>query len=164
MNCDRVQNWLLLAMDEEMKPQQCRLIDKHLAKCSACRKAAEEFVSVQRMMDKALYTEVNAPTSLGYRVVDAIKKQPDLRFRWVRLLPRLKVRQHLVPALLALCLLLSGYSLGYWHADHQRTWILSDRQLVPKLLPDTDQVVRTRRHKIPNMHPFPLWRYRLKKV
>src|ERR1051326_4676010 len=105
MNCEKVQNGLLLTLDGELPPQESKAIDKHLAQCAACRKMAEELLRVHNLVDQALHTEVSAPTSLSFRVMHVIGKRPQPPFPWMRLLPKLKIRQRFAPTLLALCLL-----------------------------------------------------------
>ncbi|HLK57512.1 MAG TPA: zf-HC2 domain-containing protein [Chthonomonadaceae bacterium] len=164
MNCDEVQDRILLDLEGELKPQERREVERHKAECAVCREAAIELAGLQRVAVKALRTQLQAPETIDTRVLSALRTRPPLRLLWARLLPKGARRWRLAPTLIALCLLISGYGVGYWNASRHYQPAGDHLRFVPTVLPDVEPVVRIKHPRFPNLHPIPLGRFRAKKV
>src|SRR5689334_18429398 len=71
MNCDQIEVWLSVYQDGELKGRRRRLLDEHLAGCSACRCLAEEMIGLAATLRSELKRE-EPPSTLHERVMQQI--------------------------------------------------------------------------------------------
>jgi anti-sigma factor RsiW len=119
MRCARVQERLLLYLAQELEPREAAQLSSHLESCERCSTAAAEMAETLEQLDDTLRTTVRAPLSLNAHVMAAVRRRPARR-RWPVIPPAWRWRRSLIPASVALCLLISGYLIGNWHATRNR--------------------------------------------
>ena len=163
MNCNAVQDRLLLRQAGELPPGESGALDRHLERCPHCRRALQELTDIQAAVDKALPMQMQAPETLDFRVMGAIRQLSKPRFRWSYRI-RVSILKYLAPTAAALFLLLSGYGLGYWNAQRHASMPLIIPPDMPRVIPDIEPVVRMKRLKLPHLHPIPYGYARPKKV
>ena len=95
MNCRKFEKWIVLSLEGEINSRQKDVLEKHLKKCTGCRKALEDYRNVRHLF-AALPKESVPVLSTFNRPVTERRKRPSLALRKIVF----------APAALAICLLL----------------------------------------------------------
>jgi anti-sigma factor RsiW len=116
MRCARVQERLLLYIENELASHEWQRIARHLEDCRACQAARTAMLETHERVDGALRTAACAPPALDARVMAAVRRIPVGRRPWVALWASSGRSRRLAVSAAALCLVVAAYLAGRWSA------------------------------------------------
>jgi anti-sigma factor RsiW len=106
MRCTTAQTWIVAGADGELSPRRRRALDRHLARCDACRAEQVATEGVLAALD-GLALEAEVPARLEQRVFREIRQVADephssWKQRWRTLVPAVAAGAVAVLAVVAL--------------------------------------------------------------
>ena len=127
IDCEWVQEHILLYGTEDLAPQDAKLVRHHLSECADCATAAQNLVDTSELVQSALQTTLEAPPNLETRVMASLRAAPQQLARKTPsrspFLSRLssffnsqRRAPRLAMAAAALLIAVTGYSIGLQRA------------------------------------------------
>lgn len=120
MICGWAKDRLLFYLSGELDSQETARLLRHLEKCARCTAIAEHLAEVQATINPLLRTNIQPPSTLDARVMDAVRRFPSGRRPWSTFPPMWSWRRHVALLVAIPLLLLVGYVLGRWQSG--RSW------------------------------------------
>lgn len=125
MNCARIEQQLLLYLENELPPAEWQRVNLHLERCDRCAAEMEALLQTQEVVDGTLRVAASAPPALDGRVMAAVRELPVRHGRWIALPSsfgarwRKPTRTVLRTATAAAVLILAagGFLAGRWHTE-----------------------------------------------
>lgn len=122
MNCGKVQNLLSCYIDRELPGVDMLAIQRHLERCSECRREYHSLLRVKRLLSEMPI--VAPPLALEERLVEKVLRLPAPADRWSLSIPRRLVRP------LAVAAALGAITLGAWYLGVQARSPIEDEGFV----------------------------------
>ena len=144
INCEWVQERILLYGTEDLAAQEAQSVRRHLSHCASCAAAAQNLVDTAELVQNALQTTLEAPPTLQARVMSSVRATPQelarktparssFKERFLSFFNAPRRAPRLAMAAAALLIAVAGYSVGLQRATPEK--VISD---TPTMLPAID--------------------------